>query len=219
MNAIILAGGRNERMAQEKAFIKLNHQRLIEIIIEKLRALFKEIIIVTNFPAGYKRLEVNPVRSPRSRRGSHLWRLTSNGVKVIEDITPHLGPSGGLYSGLKESKSFYNFVTGCDMPFLKISLIKHLIDNCRANDVTIPKFDGFLEPLCAIYSKNCLKAIKEELNRGNFAIRSFFNKVRVKCIPKKDLLRFDPNLVSFFNINTPEDIEKARVLLEEKRIL
>lgn len=194
MNAIILAGGKNERMAKKKAFIKLKHRRLIEIIIEKLKVLFKEIIVVTNFPEGYKHLE----------------------VRVVKDIIPHCGPLGGLYSGLKESKSHYNFVTGCDMPFLKTSLIKHLVDNCRGSEVTIPKFDGFLEPLCAVYSKNCLGAIREELNENNLAIRSIFSKVRVKYIPKKDLLRLDLDLVSFFNINTPKDIERARRLFKEK---
>lgn len=194
MNAIILAGGKNERMAKEKAFLKLEGKSIIEIVIEKVQPLFEEVIVVTNFPKKYKHLK----------------------VRIVKDTIPHCGPLGGLYSGLKESKSHYNFVTGCDMPFLKILLIKHLIDNCRGNDITIPKFDGFLEPLCAIYSKNCLKSIKEELNKNNLTIRSFFNKVRVKYIPKKDLLRFDLDLISFFNINTPKDIAKAEKLFKGK---
>lgn len=218
MNAIILAGGKNERMAKEKAFLKLEGKSIIEIVIEKVQPLFEEVIVVTNFPKKYKHLKASPVRSNPSPSGSDAPPTvgTSNGVRIVKDTIPHCGPLGGLYSGLKESKSHYNFVTGCDMPFLKILLIKHLIDNCRGNDITIPKFDGFLEPLCAIYSKNCLKAIKEELNKNNLTIRSFFNKVRVKYIPKKDLLRFDLDLISFFNINTPKDIAKAEKLFKGK---
>jgi len=193
MNAIILAGGKNKRMAKDKAFLELGGKAIIEIIIEKFKLLFKEIIIVTNLSEGYKHL----------------------GVKIIKDTIPYCGPLGGLYSGLKKSKSSYNFVTGCDTPFLKISLIKHLVDNCRGSEVTIPKFDGFLEPLCAVYSKNCLEAMKEELGKHNFAIRSIFTKVRMRYIPKKKLLEFDPDLISFFNINTPKDIEKARGLFHK----
>jgi len=194
MNAIILAGGKNERMAKEKAFLKFEGKSIIEIVIEKVQPLFEEVIVVTKFPQKYEHLK----------------------VKVVKDVISYCGPLGGLYSGLKKSKSRYNFVTGCDMPFLKIPLIKHLIDNCRGNDITIPKFNGFLEPLCAIYSKNCLGVIKEKLDENNFAIRSFFSKVRMKYILKKNLLKFDPDLISFFNINTPKDIAKAEKLFKEK---
>ncbi len=194
MNAIILAGGKNERMTKEKAFLKFEGKPIIKIIIEKAQPLFEAIIIVTNFPQKYEHLR----------------------VKVVKDVISYCGPLGGLYSGLKESKGHYNFVTGCDMPFLKVPLIKHLIDNCKGNDVTIPKFNGFLEPLCAIYSRNCLGAIREELNENNLAIRSIFSKVRMKYIPKKDFLRFDPDLLSFFNINTRKDMERARRLFREK---
>lgn len=194
MNAIILAGGKNERMAKKKAFLKLRKKPIIGIVIGNLQPLFEEVIIVTNFLQKYEHLK----------------------VKVVKDVISYCGPLGGLYSGLKESKSHYNFVTGCDMPFLKIPLIKHLVDNCKGNDVTIPKFDGFLEPLCAIYSRNCLEAIKEELDKNNLALRSIFTKVRIKYILKKDLLRFDPDLISFFNINTAKDMERAKKLFKEE---
>lgn len=187
MTAIILAGGKASRMnGQDKAFLKIYREPLISKQLRLLKKLFKEIIIVANLPEKYEAIK---------------------GVKVISDITPHQGPLGGIYSGLRASGSDYNFIIACDMPFINERLVKYMIKNIENFDVFIPKSKNKLHPLCGIYSKNCIPVIEQRLIRGRFKVSGIFAKLKAGFISEKKLRSFDDALLCLENINTPQDLE------------
>ena len=197
MTGIILAGGKNTRIRTNKALLKIpsseagfKEKTFIRIIVEKLRGIFNEIIIVTNNPEEHKALR----------------------VKLVKDIIPDKGSLGGLYSGLVHSGTSHSFVVAVDMPFLNPDLIKYMKKFCPKYDVITPKIKGIYEPLHTIYSKNCLPHIEKQIQDNNLRIIEFFPKLRVKEIKEPTIRKFDPELLSFFNINTLEDYQKAREL-------
>lgn len=170
-----------------KAHIKMGKHTIIEKTAELFRDIFDEIIIITNKPDDY----------------------TNLGVKVASDIIQGKGPLGGIYSGLKLSSNHYNFIVACDMPFVEPSIILYLQKYTKDNlfDVIVPEYNGFIEPLFAIYSRNCIESIKKNMKNNQLKIRGFFTEVRVKEVPCN---KFHSVEKSFFNINTKEDLHKAR---------
>ncbi len=188
MKAIILAGGENKRIGRHKAFIKLNGKTIIENQIKLLREIFAELLIVTNSPQEYEHL----------------------GVEMTADIIPHKGPLGGIYSGLLSSENFYNFFLACDVPFPNNHLIAYMKELVDSYDAVVPQTRVRYEPLTAFYSQNCLSPIKRQMDSGNLKIVDFFPQVKVRIIKTEELNKFDPEGISFFNVNTPEDVEKAR---------
>ncbi len=186
MNTIILSGGKGSRLGgKEKAFLKTANQTFIEKEIKLLQSLFNRIIVVTNTPSLYKTLKVD----------------------IVEDRKKGLGPLMGLYSGLKASKSKYNFITTSDAPLLKKELVVYLKENCTGSDVFVPKWNKRLQPLCAIYSKRCVKFIEKALS-GKGSIRSFYKYTNVRFVPEKTIKKLDPEGKSFFNVNTTSDYKR-----------
>lgn len=186
MTAIILAGGKAGRMGgKEKAFLKLGGESLINRQLKALKKRFKKIIVVTNSPKGYARIR---------------------GITIIPDIAPGLGPLGGIYSGLLASSSFYNFVIACDMPFIDTSLIEYMRKESAGYGAIVPKINNRYEPLFCIYSKNCLKRIKQLLDKRIFKIRRLFTDVKVREISKKEIAKIVSPEKVFMNINTVNDL-------------
>ena len=192
MVAIILSGGDNRRMLRNKAFLRIGQKTVIEREIEVLSTLFSRIIVVTNTPESHEHLKVN----------------------LVSDLVPGKGPLGGIYSGLTASGDKYNFVVGCDLPFLNAGLISYMIEATNGYDIVVPKLNGFVEPLHAIYSRHCLIAIKRQLDRNELRIQSFFGEVKVRYIRKSDIKSYDPKGIAFFNVNTEDDLKKARLIAE-----
>lgn len=203
ISAVILAGGKSKRFGKNKAFLKIGDRILIDQIVEKMAGLSNEIIIVTNILKKFYYLP---------KKFDYL------NVKLIKDITPYKGSLGGIYSGLLFAENNSNFVVACDMPFLNISLLKYIISFCQDYDVVIPKINNFFEPLHAIYSKKCLKPIKKLIDEDNLKIIDFFKDVDVKFIGKNEIEKFDPDLLSIFNINTLEDLKIAEERFESNSV-
>jgi molybdopterin-guanine dinucleotide biosynthesis protein A len=98
----------------------------------------------------------------------------------------------------------------CDIPFLQKGLVQTILDNIEPGiDIVIPETSKGLEPLCSVYSKKCLKPVEQQLIKQQLKIRHVFQKVRVKKLPEPILRKADPDLISFSNINTPEDLARA----------
>jgi molybdopterin-guanine dinucleotide biosynthesis protein A len=192
---VILAGGLSSRMGLDKAFLSFSGRPLVEMVIDRLRPLFSELVIVSNNPKIYKK----------------------HNLKVIQDILPRKGPLGGIYTGLVASENNYNFIVACDMPFLNPGLIRHLTEEAAGFDAVVPKFKGRYEPLCAIYSKGCIRAIEERLSKGELKIRSFFKDVKVKIITESEISKFDPRGLSFLNVNTPSQYHRYSQIAESLR--
>ena len=184
-NAVILAGGNNSRISRQKAFIEVNGLTIIEGLISRLAPLFNKIIVVANDPEKYLGFD----------------------VKAAADLIPDKGPLGGIYTGLSISDEIYNFVAACDMPCVNPGLVSKIIE-AEGYDAVIPRVGENIEPLHALHSKDCVRAIKEQLDRGELKIRSLLPRLRVKYFDKDLIDKYDPEGRSFVNINTEEDLEE-----------
>ncbi|OQW97458.1 MAG: hypothetical protein BWK74_06295 [Desulfobacteraceae bacterium A6] len=189
-SGIILAGGLNSRFSgANKAFIQIGNKRILDNIYDVFRELFEEIILVTNDPLKYLG-----------------WDL-----KIVTDIYPARSSLTGIHAGLFYATSSHSFITACDTPFLKKELIETILCAVEPQiDIIIPETSAGIEPLCAVYSKRCLKQIENQLDNQEYKIQKFFNKVRVRKLSDNELRANDPELTSFFNVNNPSSLEKAK---------
>jgi molybdopterin-guanine dinucleotide biosynthesis protein A len=153
-----------------------------------VRQLSEEVIIVGNEVDKYEELE----------------------AIVMTDVYPGKGALGGIYSGVKRASNARSLVVACDMPFLNVSLLRYMQALAASYDVVIPRMDQQTEALHAIYSKGCLPFVERQLRREDLRIIHFFPQVRVRYVEQEEIEIFDPQYLSFFNINTEADLEKAR---------
>jgi molybdopterin-guanine dinucleotide biosynthesis protein A len=198
ITSIVLAGGLSSRLGREKHLEKLAGKSLIERVMSQLSSLSSEIFLV--------------ISRKQARTSSQSCMHPE--AKTVVDLYPGKGSLGGIYTGLTYSNSFHNLVVACDMPFLNPALLRYMISCSPGFDVVIPRIGDNIEPLHAIYSRNCVKPMEERLKQGNLRIAGFFDSVKVRYIEKEEIERFDPEHLSFFNINTQADLEKARMLAE-----
>lgn len=192
LNAVLLAGGESSRFGSDKALISFDGMTLIEYIYNNLQENFSRVIVV----------------------GSQDKYSFLKGAEIREDIYQDSGPLAGIYTGLYYSESRYNFICGCDMPFLDkdyFDLLKKEKVEKPAAEIIVPRFKGYLEPLAAIYKRSLLAKIRVEILNNNLKIKSFYQKSSKRII-KEELLKKDLNIDLerlFFNLNYPEDLEKA----------
>ena len=137
VTSIILVGGKNLRLGRTKALEVIGGKSLVEYVIERLRPLSDQILIVT---------------SPK------LLDLPINEeVEILVDLYPGKGPLGGIYTGLVSARSIKSITVACDMPFLNADLLTHMVELAGDFDAVIPRLGKEMaEPLHAVYSKNCL---------------------------------------------------------------
>jgi molybdenum cofactor guanylyltransferase len=196
ISCIILAGGKSIRFGHDKILEKIGNTSLLEQVISHTETISKDIIIVTAKERTLPELSNHPK------------------IRVVHDIVPGLGSLGGIYTGLIESGSHYNLVVAADMPFLNEPLLRYMAKVAEGYDLTLPHVKNWFEPLHAIYSKDCIRPAKELLDRGNKVIVELFQYVKVKYVEAEEIDRFDPKHLSFFNINTQQDMERALKILE-----
>ena len=184
VTGVVLAGGRSLRMGEDKAFIEIEGMPIVQRICRLFLHLFQEVIIVTN----------------------HRERYLQFDVEVYDDLIPDLGALGGLYTAIASATFTYSFVVACDMPFLRKGVIDYLTQKRDNYDVIIPRTrDGF-QPLHAIYSKNCIEPIQTVLKQNKRRIIDLFPLVHLNIVDANEFYSLDPNMESFININTPEDL-------------
>ena len=194
MTSIVLAGGRSLRLGQNKVMMTMAGQSLMQRVIARLAPLSSEVIVAL------------------SQRGQNP-ALPFPEVKMVFDLYPGKGALGGIYTGLISSASFHNFVVACDMPFLNVELLRYMSQLSPGFDLVVPSVGRNVEPLHAIYAKSCLEPIAELLRQGDFKISDLFNSVKVRYVEQDEIDKFDPEHLSFFNVNTKADLEKAKELL------
>jgi molybdopterin-guanine dinucleotide biosynthesis protein A len=195
-SAIVLAGGKSSRMGLDKSFLTIEGQPLVVRTVLRLASLSDDLIVVTNDVARYELLDMS--------------------ARLVPDERPGMGALMGIYSGLQASHYPRAVVVACDMPFLDRALLRHMASLAAGYDVVIPRLDGLLEPLHAIYARSCLPFMARLLDQGRRRIVAFFDQVRVCYLDGEQIDAFDPRRLSFANVNTPEDWARVQKLLGQE---
>lgn len=206
VTGIVLAGGASRRMGRDKAWVELGGKILIARVIDVLRLICDEIIVVANEP----------------------WRFEPLGVRVMPDEFPNTGSLGGLFSGLKAAQTELAIGVACDMPFLNPALLRFLISRSSGHDIVIPSVrdesepvlggraarkdtakQKSLHPLHAVYRKTCLTPMRDAIARGDLRMISFHESLRVRIVQQTEVVLLDPQFLSFWNVNTPDELARA----------
>jgi molybdopterin-guanine dinucleotide biosynthesis protein A len=187
ITGVILAGGKSNRMGQNKALMSLGGKRLVDRVVEVMRSVFDDLLMVTNTPGVYADLD----------------------LPMVRDVWPEKGSLGGVYSAIYHVATPYCLVVACDMPFLQTAVLRYLITQINDHDVVVPDVLGELQTLHAIYSKACLQSIERRLEANRLRIVGFFPDVRVRTVTASELEPYDPALLAFQNLNTPEEFQAA----------
>ena len=198
ITAVILAGGQSRRLGRDKAVEPFAGEPLICRVIRRASEAVSadQVVVVVADRARAAALPLD---------GSH---------QTAVDVFPDCGSLGGIYTGLNAASTDWSLVTACDMPFLSAPLLAYMAGLRDGVDAVVPVVDGRPEPTHALYSRGCLPAIETRLRVGQLKISGFFDNVAVRYVPESAIREFDPDLLSFFNINRPEDLSRAMELAQ-----
>jgi len=191
VTGVLLAGGKSRRMGTDKRFLHVGEKTLFDRTLHTLRKVFTEVLVVIA-------QDSEPLDAP---------------VPVLRDVIPNCGSLGGLFTGLKQSKTPYVFVVACDMPFLEVQVIQALLQRRGDADVVMAKMQG-LQPMHAVYGKGCLPVMEDMLKSGDLKIQHIIKSplLQVRVLEEQDLKQIDPSGKAFLNVNTPSDLDAARTL-------
>lgn len=195
LTGFVQAGGASRRMGRPKAVLLIDGETMLDRQVRLLRSVASRVVIVGG--------------NQEYSKGSDVLR--------IPDLVMGRGPLAGIYTALAETRVEFNLILGCDLPFISRRLLRYLAVRAIAagGDVTVPcSWDGRLQPLCAVYRRQALHAVRSRITLGDNTLRSFFPKVHCTVIPWRDLARAGFRQSIFGNMNTPEDYELARRRLE-----
>jgi molybdopterin-guanine dinucleotide biosynthesis protein A len=193
VTGVIQAGGRSTRMGGEpKALLELGGKRIIERVRDAIAGAVDDVLIVTNTPERYAFL----------------------GLPMVADVFPDGGALGGIYTGLRAAGDAA-FTVACDMPFLHPAIVRMVVERAGDGDVVVPRTGDQLETMHAVYGKACLGPMEACLRAGRLKITGFFADVRVLEVDAASVARHRAPEIAFMNVNTPEELARARALLPE----
>jgi len=191
LTGVIQAGGRSTRMGGEpKALMDVGGRPIVTRVADVLAQVTDDLLLVTNAPELFDWLR----------------------LPMVPDAFPDGGSLGGIYSGLKAASGEAAFTVACDMPFLSAAVARLVTSRAGEADVVVPRIGPHFETLHACYARACLGPMERRLTTGQLKITGFWGEVRVLTIAEDDIARLaDPARV-FLNVNTPEDLARARAL-------
>jgi molybdenum cofactor guanylyltransferase len=193
VTGVLLAGGKSRRMGEDKRYLVMGGETLLERGLGVLRSVFQEVLVVIaqdSPPVGVD-------------------------AKVVRDLVPECGSLGGLYTGLMQATTPYIFVVACDMPFLDQAVIAQFTSRRATADIVMAKLAARLHPMHALYGKRCLPVLEQMIQARQLKIQEVVShaSLRVQYVTEMDLSSIDPSGRSFQNVNTPADFEAARSML------
>lgn len=190
LTVVIQAGGESRRMTRDKALIPFMGRPLIERVLERVAHLGDEILVTTNKQEGYRYLQVT----------------------LIPDLIPGRGALGGLFTALSAAQNPHVAVVACDLPFANAELLdaeRKLLVN-SGSDAVIPRTEGGTEPFHAVYRRDtCLPAIQSAIDADKWRVDAWFSKVKLRFMYAEEAMRFDPEQIAFWNVNTLEELYRA----------
>lgn len=190
VTGVLLAGGKSRRMGEDKRFALVGQRTLFERSCAVLCELFEQVCVVI------------AQDSPSLEAA----------VPVVRDLIPDCGSLGGLYTGLRLTKTQHIFLAACDMPFLNPDVIRYMVLLKDRADIVIGQWEAQLQPTHAVYGRDCLPVLEDMMKLHNRKIQSMIDHpaLRVRVIAETEIRQIDPDGCSMFNINTPVDLERAR---------
>lgn len=181
--ALILAGGDSSRMGQDKAALVLDGKTLLESVTTTMQSIFPKVIV--------------SVRQERAGLN----------VPQVRDGQVASGPMAGLAAGMKSAATPWLFAVACDMPFIKPATIEYLAGQRADCQAVVPMVHGYPQPLAAFYSISCLDIVESILNgNGKHSLRALLERLQVHYVGEEQMLAVDPQLRSFFDLDTPQDV-------------
>ena len=195
-SAIILAGGQGSRMGRPKAELPFALGTMLDYVVSEMMRVFDELVVA--------------VASPRR----YAWE--GIGVYSIVDREPNRGPASALEQALREIRFDRAFACSCDVPFVNGDLARKLCEMLGDYDALIPHVGGKLQTLHAVYRKKCAKTLATMRSKGEHRLHEIVNFAKVRIVPEDELRALDPERLSFFNFNTPEDYQRALKLMDER---
>ncbi len=175
-------------MGTNKALLEVGGVRLIDGAVAVLRAVFPEVLVIANDPEPYAGL----------------------GLPILPDLAPGKGALGGIYTAVAAAGHPHAFCLACDMPFANPALIRFLAGLAEGHDVVVPRTAEGVQPLHALYSKGCLQAMRGQIEADRLKIDRLFELVDVRYVDEDEMRPHDPELLSFWNLNTREEWARAR---------
>lgn len=195
-SGIILAGGSSHRLGQDKRLLRLEStETLLDQTISRVKEIVDDVIVVAS--------TTPPVT------------LTDRTRLVFDDV-PARGPLGGIVAGLRAARFDRSVVVACDLPFLSTSVLHRMLDLSPDPVLIVPRRrDGTLEMLHAIYDRGCLNTVKRLLEGGQWRMAGLASALvddglRVEFLQDDFFNSIDPEYLTFFNVNTPDDLIAAR---------
>jgi molybdopterin-guanine dinucleotide biosynthesis protein A len=187
-SAVVLVGGEARRAnGQEKYFFTYHGRTFIECLVDSLKGVVDEIILVARDPEQCKRFHEIPE------------------IQCISDVRTGIGPIGGLHAGSRAAKGECIFVSACDMPCINPAVIEYLFGRMEDYDAVIPCWNpDMLEPLHAVYRRTALLSYLESYD--SLSLRAMVKNLKSRYVPVDELKIIDPELLTFTNINKPEDL-------------
>lgn len=185
----ILAGGKSTRMGRDKATLKARDKSLIQQVYEKVQYIFKDIVVVSN----------------------HHDRFYGIEVPVIRDILPIQSTIVGIASALISANTSYVFVLACDMPFVSVQSIDHVLKEVHGEDIVIPSTEKGHEPLHAVYNRSCISTMLTHIGRQRLKITDLFPYFSVKKVEEHPAF-INKGVSVFTNINIEEDLSLVQRL-------
>jgi len=182
---VIVAGGRALRMGgRDKAFAAVGGEPIAVRTTRLFRSLFPQVLVATNRPERFRGL----------------------GVETVADRFPGCGPLAGIHAALLASRHPHAFVAACDMPGLAPDVIRFLVGRIGAADAIVPRWEGDVEPLHAVYALRCVPAIEANLRAGRHALRDLLPSLSVDYVSEAELRGVRGAAESLTNVNTPEEL-------------
>ncbi len=185
--AIIFAGGQSLRMGQDKATLRLHDETLLQRVVAIVQPIFPCLLVSVDRPRA-------DIAQPQ-----------------VCDRHTNVGPLAGLFAGLEQALTPWIFAVATDMPFLLAALIEQLARRRDGFDAVIPVVHGHPQTLLGFYSVSCLETLRTVLSgNGKRSLRTVLEQLKVCYVEEAELLAADPDLRSFFDLDTPQDVVTAR---------
>ena len=197
-SAVVLAGGRGRRMGMvEKALLEFKGKTIIERLLESLFRIVDEVILSVRDSAQKEKFR--PV----------LEKFPAHEIRFCYDTLEDAGPLEGIRAGLLESRLEYSFVCAGDMPFINVRAVDLLFEKASGHDAALPRWeDRKFEPLHAVYSRKLIPEIEKALEKGRCSVLTpVFKMQDIIFVEISEIRELDPELRTFANINTVEDME------------